>query len=97
MESMNNRYLLHGILGEGGMSVVYRATGRLTGRQKLQNDERLAEQLKRGDRAALDSLVERHYDSLIGYLYCLTYYVGTRHFSSHKQPVKSVFLTRHQH
>jgi len=43
MESMNNRYLLHGILGEGDMSVVYRATGRLTGRQKLQNDERLAE------------------------------------------------------
>jgi tetratricopeptide (TPR) repeat protein len=31
-ESINNRYLLHGMLGEGAMGVVYRATDRLTGR-----------------------------------------------------------------
>jgi RNA polymerase sigma-70 factor (ECF subfamily) len=37
------------------------------------DDERLAEQLKRGDRGALTRLVERHYDALMGYLYRLTY------------------------
>lgn len=36
-------------------------------------DERLAEQLKRGNRDALTQLVERHYDALIGYVYRLTY------------------------
>lgn len=37
------------------------------------NDERLAEQLKQGDRSALAPLVERHYDALVGYAYRLTY------------------------
>lgn len=37
------------------------------------DDERLAEQLKRGKRDALTHLVERHYDALIGYLYRLAY------------------------
>lgn len=33
------------------------------------SDEQLAQQLQQGDRAALTALVERHYDSLLGYLY----------------------------
>lgn len=35
-------------------------------------DETLASQVQRGDRRALDALVERHYDALMGYLYRLT-------------------------
>jgi len=36
------------------------------------SDEQLAQQLQRGDRAALTALVERHYDPLLGYLYRMT-------------------------
>jgi RNA polymerase sigma-70 factor (ECF subfamily) len=35
-------------------------------------DEILAQHLQQGDRAALTALVERHYDSLLGYLYRMT-------------------------
>ena len=35
-------------------------------------DERLAQALQQGDRAALTTLVERHYDPLLGYLYRMT-------------------------
>lgn len=35
----------------------------------METDEQLAQQLQRGDRAALTALVERHYDPLLGYLY----------------------------
>jgi RNA polymerase sigma-70 factor (ECF subfamily) len=38
----------------------------------METDERLAQQLQQGDRAALTALVERHYDPLLGYLYRLT-------------------------
>ncbi len=37
----------------------------------METDEQLAQQLQRGDRAALTALVERHYDPLLGYLYRL--------------------------
>lgn len=37
----------------------------------METDERLAQQLQAGDRAALAALVERHYDPLLGYLYRL--------------------------
>jgi RNA polymerase sigma-70 factor, ECF subfamily len=36
------------------------------------SDEQLAQGLQQGDRAALTALVERHYDSLMGYLYRMT-------------------------
>src|SRR3954447_15949399 len=36
------------------------------------SDEDLARQLQQGDRGALTALVERHYDSLLGYLYRMT-------------------------
>lgn len=35
----------------------------------METDEQLAQQLGRGDHAALTALVERHYDPLLGYLY----------------------------
>jgi RNA polymerase sigma-70 factor (ECF subfamily) len=35
-------------------------------------DEQLAQKLQQGDRAALTTLVERHYDPLLGYLYRMT-------------------------
>src|SRR4051794_6135940 len=35
-------------------------------------DEQLAQRLQSGDRAALTTLVERHYDPLLGYLYRMT-------------------------
>ncbi len=38
----------------------------------METDEQLAQQLQRGDRAALAALVERHYDLLFGYVYRLT-------------------------
>lgn len=38
----------------------------------LDSDEILAQRLQRGERAAVASLVERHYDSLAGFLYRLT-------------------------
>ncbi|MBI1259148.1 MAG: sigma-70 family RNA polymerase sigma factor [Chloroflexi bacterium] len=38
----------------------------------MATDEQLAQQLQQGDRGALNALVERHYDSLLGYLYRLT-------------------------
>ncbi len=37
----------------------------------MATDEQFAQQLQRGDRAALAPLVERHYDALLGYLYRL--------------------------
>ncbi len=37
----------------------------------MATDEKLAQQLQQGDRAALGELVERHYDPLLGYLYRL--------------------------
>jgi RNA polymerase sigma factor (sigma-70 family) len=36
------------------------------------SDEQLAQQLQRGDRGGLNTLVERHYDPLLGYLYRMT-------------------------
>jgi len=36
------------------------------------SDEMLARRVQQGDRAALDVLVDRHYDALVGFLYRLT-------------------------
>jgi RNA polymerase sigma factor (sigma-70 family) len=38
----------------------------------VDTDETLARQLQQGNRAALTTLVERHYDPLLGYLYRMT-------------------------